>query len=202
MTTIQKKKKVSAHFTHKYSPQKCTLLCFFVWLLLFIFFFLLSFFLSLSFLLSLSLSFLLSPPLSFSFLTENLFLWQSAIHPESLIKQSFQFLVSNKLIFVHAALLRKEGQFYAGFYGLQHKGIYLHASYLAATADYEIIYFSNRQLQWGTVKNYKLVYIVLFSPKQAALQIYVLFCGQITSAAHGVPSHLDLRIWSAFSLCV
>jgi len=64
---------------------------------------------------------------------KNLLLWQSATHSESLTKQSFQFLVSNKLIFVHAALLRKEGQFYAGFYGLRHKGIYLHASYLAGT---------------------------------------------------------------------
>lgn len=61
------------------------------------------------------------------------FFWQSALHSESFTKQSFQFLISNKLIFVHAALLRKEGQFYAGFYSLQHKGIYLHASYLAGT---------------------------------------------------------------------
>lgn len=87
--------------------------------------------LSISFLPFLSLFLFLSLP--FFFLMENLLLWQSATHSESLTKQSFQFLVSNKLIFVHAALLRKEGQFYAGFYGLQHKGIYLHASYLAGT---------------------------------------------------------------------
>lgn len=35
------------------------------------------------------------------------------------------------------------------------------------TADYEIIYFSNRQLQWGIVKNYKLVYIVLLFSQTA-----------------------------------
>lgn len=45
------------------------------------------------------------------------------------------------------SLLRKEGQFYAGFYGWLHKSISLCASSLAGTADSEIIVFSNAQLQ-------------------------------------------------------
>lgn len=128
MTSIQKKKRFQPTLLTNIHHQKCTR---FVWFPLFSFSF---FFLSLSLFLTFYLFPPLSPPpLSFFLFMENLLLWQSAIHSESLTKQSFQFLVSNKLIFVHAALLRKEGQFYAGFYGLQHKGIYLHASYLAGT---------------------------------------------------------------------
>ena len=59
-------------------------------------------------------------------------------------------------------LLRKEGQFSAGFYGWLHKGISLCASSLAGTADSEIIVFRNDQLQWSEKENHKLVYRVVF----------------------------------------
>jgi hypothetical protein len=90
---------------------------------------------------------LLSPHLPF-YSMEGTLLWQTAIHSEGFTKQSFELWVSNKLIFVRVLLLRKEGQFYAGFYGWLHKGISLCASSLAGTADSEIIALSNQQLQW------------------------------------------------------
>lgn len=128
MWPVFKKKKSFSPFSHKYPPPEVYALCLVSAFSCF-FFFLLYFFLSLL----LSISFLLSLSLFLSLFRENLLLWQSAIHSESLTKQSSQFFISNKLIFVHAVLLRKEGQFYAGFYGLQHKDIYLHASYLAGS---------------------------------------------------------------------
>ena len=140
-----KKKKVSDHFAHKYPPQGCAL-WFVVWFPLTVlprfFFFFLSFF--------------------FFFKEGALLLWQSAIYSESFTKQSFQLWVSNKLIFVRMVLLRKEGQFSAGFYGWLHKGISLCASALAGTADSEIIVFRNDQLQGWEKENHKLVYRVIF----------------------------------------
>lgn len=103
------------------------------------------------------------PALPFYLMEGALLLWQSAIHSEGFTKQSFELWVSNKLIFVRVFLLRKEGQFYAGFYGWLHKGISLCASSLAGAAGSEIIVFSNQQLQWRSEKeNHKLVYGVIF----------------------------------------
>lgn len=105
---------------------------------------------------------LLSSPLPF-YSMEGTLLWQTAVHSEGFTKQSFELWVSNKLIFVRVLLLRKEGQFYAGFYGWPHKGISLCASSLAGAADSEIIAFSNQQLRWRSEReNHKLVYRVIF----------------------------------------
>lgn len=150
----KKKKKIgerergSSHFSHKHHRRVCTLICCLVsaYCSSSFFFFFFTFF------------------LSFFFFEEGtLLLWQSAIYSEGFTKQSFQLWVSNKLIFVRVVLLRKEGQFYAGFYGWLHKGISLCASSLAGIADSEIIVFSNDQLQWWEKENHKLVYIVVSS---------------------------------------
>lgn len=84
---------------------------------------------------------------SASFYAVDLLPWLSALHSESLTKQSSCFLISNKLIFVCAAQLRKAGQFDAGFYGSWvQKHLFVCRLSGSHTADCEIIECWNHQL--------------------------------------------------------